>query len=758
MSESNPNRDELEDRLLDQALDELLGGKRPPDLSKKILQGVEVAQPVRALKWRRVAKYALAASLLVAVTVALLLPAKQFRRGTARSGATANSVNRETFERTATNVPVVEHAASVDGAVERLHGIDDPSLRDENRNGVFDPSSISNSEGQKIVPGQTMGGMGMLAGQAGSENSGRSGGGKAPVPPRSGPLAKGGYFEADEGAISSRAGGAGQGIDGGGEMRRNRIVSDEFARKKAAIEPAVSGLASIKTTPVHPNVRFDQYGRPIALPGGGGQVDPFGTSQGQGPGQTGDRHSRIVENPFLAVNDNPLSTFSIDVDTASYSKTRRYLMENNTLPPPDAVRIEELVNYFSYDYFPPTDDVPFAAHVEVAACPWRPEHRLVRIGLKGKAIARDQRPAGNLVFLLDVSGSMQPEDKLPRVIRSMRMLVEQLGENDRVAIVVYAGASGLVLPSTPGYDKAKIVEALDSLHAGGSTNGGEGIRLAYDTAMQSFIRGGTNRVILCTDGDFNVGTTSTAELERLAEEKAKTGVFLTVLGYGMGNHNDDMLEKLADKGNGNYGYIDTDQEARKLLVDQLGGTLVTIAKDVKVQIEFNPRKVGEYRLIGYENRLLRAEDFNDDQKDAGEIGAGHTVTALYEIAPPAAELKTPEVDPLRYQQPAAPTEAAASKELLTLKLRYKEPDGQESKAPLVFPVSDSGHAFGQATADFKFAAAVAGFGMLLRDSAFKGNLTYDAVLEIAQESLGVDQHGYRAGFVELVRKAKAVGK
>jgi Ca-activated chloride channel family protein len=465
-----------------------------------------------------------------------------------------------------------------------------------------------------------------------------------------------------------------------------------------------------------------------------------------------------VDNPFLKATDNPLSTFSIDADTASYAKCRRYLLQNHMLPPPDAVRIEEFVNYFNYEYAPPQDDdgKPFAAHVEVAACPWQGKHRLVRIGLKGREIEREARPASNLVFLLDVSGSMTPDDKLPRVRRSMRMLVEQLGENDRVAIVVYAAATGMVLPSTPAYRKEDILTALENLQAGGSTNGGAGIRLAYDLATTHFIKGGTNRVILCTDGDFNVGTTSTGELERLAEEKARSGVFLTVLGFGMGNHNDDMLEKLADKGNGNYGYIDTEEEARKLLVEELSGTLVTIAKDVKIQVEFNPQTVGAYRLLGYENRLLRAEDFNDDTKDAGEIGAGHTVTALYEIVPAGEKLETPPVDPLRYQQVTRPADATASGELLTLKLRYKEPDGQESKAPLVFPVSDRGQQFGQASRDFKFAAAVAGFAMLLRDSQHRGNITYDAVLEIAQEGRGEDLHGYRAAFLEMVKQAKAI--
>jgi Ca-activated chloride channel family protein len=501
------------------------------------------------------------------------------------------------------------------------------------------------------------------------------------------------------------------------------------------------------------SVRFPPHGSAA----GRGEFPIAGIQgEGRGPGEGGDRYSSIVENPFLLATENPLSTFSIDVDTASYAKVRRYLLDNNMLPPPDAVRIEEFLNYFSYDYPGPEDEKPFAAHVEVAACPWQPEHRLVRIGLKGKEIANDERPASNLVFLVDVSGSMQPEDKLPRVRRAMRMLVEQLGENDRVAIVVYASATGLVLPSTPGYRQPDIVAALENLQAGGSTNGGAGIRLAYDTATANFIKGGTNRVILCTDGDFNVGTTSTAELERLAQEKARSGVFLTVLGFGMGNHNDDMLEKLADKGNGNYAYIDSEREAKKVLVDEMGGTLVAIAKDVKVQVEFNPRRVGGYRLIGYENRMLRAEDFNDDKKDAGEIGAGHTVTALYEVVPAGATADIPGVEPLKYQKRTDLTEAAASDELLTVKLKYKKPDDEKSQQALEYPIKDAGNEFGKASADFKFAAAVASFGMLLRDSAHKGTTSFDAVIEIAQDGLGADGHGYRSDFVQLVHKAKAV--
>ena len=481
-------------------------------------------------------------------------------------------------------------------------------------------------------------------------------------------------------------------------------------------------------------------------------VDQDGS--GRGPGRAGDQYLRLVENPFRAVKDHPLSTFSIDVDTASYANVRRFLLQENQLPPPDAVRIEELVNYFDYDYSGPTDDVPFASHIEVAGCPWAPEHRLVRIALKGYELDTSQRPKSNLVFLLDVSGSMSSNDKLPLLQQGMKLLAGQLTENDRVAIVVYAGSEGLVLPSTPGDQRAKVLDAIDRLKSGGSTNGGAGIELAYKTAQQHFIKDGVNRVILCTDGDFNVGTTSTGALERMVEEKAKSGVFLSVLGFGRGNLNDAMMETISNKGNGNYAYIDGITEAQKVLVEQMGGTLVTIAKDVKIQVEFNPTQVEAYRLIGYENRILAAEDFNDDKKDAGEIGAGHTVTALYELVPAGGKVELPDVDPLRYQTaPSANQNEQVSDELLTLKLRYKQPDGDTSQL-LEFPTTDSGSPFAKATADFQFAAAVASFGMLLRGSAHQGISTYDAVQEIAESAKGPDKHGYRAEFIEMVKRAK----
>jgi Ca-activated chloride channel family protein len=425
------------------------------------------------------------------------------------------------------------------------------------------------------------------------------------------------------------------------------------------------------------------------------------------------------------------------------------------LPPKDAVRIEEMINYFSYDYPEPISNDPFSVHVEVAQAPWNLEHRLVRIGLKGREMDLEHRPPSNLVFLIDVSGSMSPPNRLPLIKRALRMLVEKLTENDRVAIVVYAGASGLALPSTSCDNKEKILSVLENLEAGGSTNGGEGIQLAYNLAQANFIKGGTNRVILATDGDFNVGITNQGDLIRLIEEKAKSGVFLSVLGVGMDNYKDATLEKLADKGNGNYAYIDTINEARKVLIEQMGGTLITIAKDVKIQVEFNPVQAAYYRLIGYEKRLLRAQDFNDDKKDAGEIGAGHTVTALYEIVPPGKEMDVPGVDPLKYQKPMPSAPSAHSGELLTLKLRYKEPEGDTSKL-LEFPVIDRGAKYRAASQDFKFAAAVAAFGMILQDSPYKGNATLGQVLELAQENRGPDAQGYRGEFIELVRKAKAI--
>ncbi len=469
-------------------------------------------------------------------------------------------------------------------------------------------------------------------------------------------------------------------------------------------------------------------------------------------GANTEAYASVRENEFRAVAEHPLSTFSIDVDTASYANVRRFLSEGR-LPPPDAVRIEELLNYFRYDYPEPSGGDPFSISLEVASAPWRPEHRLVRIGLKGRAISFADRKPSNLVFLIDVSGSMSSPDKLQLALRGMRLLVDQLDERDSVAIVVYAGAAGLVLEPTSGANRPAILGALERLSAGGSTNGSGGIALAYQTARANFADGGVNRVILCTDGDFNVGTTSEGELVRLIEEQAKSGVFLSVLGFGRGNLKDSTMEKLADRGNGNYAYVDSLREAQKVLVEQMGGTLVTIAKDVKIQVEFNPLEVGAYRLIGYENRVLAAEDFDDDAVDAGEIGADHCVTALYEIVPLGVASPARGVAPLEYQDGATrPSAVAGHGELLTVKLRYKEPDGEVSRL-LEQPLVDAGTSIDQASADLRFAAAVAGFGMRLRESQHAGAFLLRDVHRFAREATGSDRGGYRAEFLELVTRA-----
>ena len=462
-----------------------------------------------------------------------------------------------------------------------------------------------------------------------------------------------------------------------------------------------------------------------------------------------EEYGRIDENDFLAVADNPLSTFSVDVDRAAYSNVRRFLRDGQR-PPRDAVRIEEMVNYFTYDYPDPSGAQPFSVTTEVAACPWNERHRVLMVGLQGRRMKTADLPANNLVFLIDVSGSMMEADKLPLVKEGLELLVNQLRPKDRVAIVVYAGNAGLVLPSTPGSDKGTILSAIQSLEAGGSTAGGAGIKLAYEVAKENFLDGGNNRVILATDGDFNVGASSDGELEQLIESKRRDRIFLTVLGFGTGNIKDSKMELLADKGNGNYAYVDSLAEARKVLVSEMGATLFTIAKDVKLQIEFNPAKVASYRLIGYENRLLRKEDFNNDAKDAGDIGAGHSVTALYELVPPGAEAPASSVDPLKYQTTHV---TAASPEMLTLKLRYKEPEGETSKL-LTYTVNDSSASVMAASENLRFASAVAEFGMLLRDSKHKGDASYDEVRQLASKSLGRDYEGYRRDFVTMIGAAQ----
>ncbi len=465
-------------------------------------------------------------------------------------------------------------------------------------------------------------------------------------------------------------------------------------------------------------------------------------------------YESVTDNPFRKTATEQLSTFSIDVDTASYSNIRRFLAQN-MLPPRDAVRIEEMLNYFAYDDEPPPEksEHPFAVHIETAACPWNARHRLARIGIAAKPIDQSRRPPSNLVFLVDVSGSMADANKLPLVQWGLQRMIEQLGENDQIALVVYAGASGLVLPSTSCLKRAEITSAIEQLRAGGSTNGGAGIQLAYDVATQNFIKNGTNRVILATDGDFNVGLSDDDGLVKLIEAKAKSGVFLSVLGFGMGNIKDSKLEKLADRGNGHYAYIDSPREAYKVLVEEMGSTLVTVAKDVKIQVEFNPAKVGAFRLIGYENRIMAHKDFNDDKKDAGEIGAGHHVTALYELVPAGMEEKVEDSAALKYTKTT--TTHTPSDESFAVRLRYKQPNEDQSRK-IEIGVVDKGQSFGASSDDLKFASAVAGFGMLLRNSDGKGSLTYPGVIEIASQTLSRDGSGYRKEFIAAVRTAQGL--
>ena len=458
------------------------------------------------------------------------------------------------------------------------------------------------------------------------------------------------------------------------------------------------------------------------------------------------------ENGYKNVKNNPLSTFSIDVDNASYSNIRRFI-NSGSLPPADAVRIEEMINYFKYDYPEPRGEHPFSVYTELAMCPWNNKHQLLLVGLRGKSIDKTSLPSSNLVFLIDVSGSMNDPNKLPLLKSAFGLLVNELRPQDHVAIVVYAGAAGLVLESTPGNRKEVIMSAIDNLEAGGSTAGGAGLKLAYKEAEKNFVKGGNNRIILATDGDFNVGESSNGGMERLVEEKRELGVFITVLGFGMGNYKDDKMEIIADKGNGNYSYIDNLQEARRVLVREFGGTLFTIAKDVKFQLEFNPAKVDSYRLIGYENRLLNDEDFNDDTKDAGEMGSGHMVTALYEIIPAGSGEKIPSVDPLRYQVSRKIQEEDYSGELLTIKVRYKQPDGSTSKL-LEKPVRSNASSIDEVSDNLRFAAAVVEFGMILRESEYKGTATLDNAVKLAKNAIGVDEDGYRGELIRLINTVK----
>jgi len=527
----------------------------------------------------------------------------------------------------------------------------------------------------------------------------------------------------------------------GSQKMLNEVVAIGYGAKHRGNAPVVKirGVSSIQSVQVAQNCGATMSYSYVAA-----NTEEYGT---------------FKENRFFSAKDQPLSTFSLDVDAASYGNVRRMINQGQQ-PPKDAVRIEELINYFSYNYAQPTGEHPVNIVTEATACPWNNKHQLVRIGVKAKEIPSENLPASNFVFLLDVSGSMGDANKLDLVKSSIKLLTNNLRTKDRVAIVVYAGAAGVVLPSTEGTDKQKILEAVENLHAGGSTAGGAGIELAYKIAEKNLIPNGNNRIILCTDGDFNVGVSSPAELENLIESKRKTGVSLTVLGYGMGNYKDNKLQILAEKGNGNYAYIDNLQEANKLLVNEFGSTMYTVAKDVKIQVEFNPAFVNAYRLIGYESRLLNKEDFNDDTKDAGELGSGHTVTALYEIIPVGVENTFGGVDDLKYQKTKSPSESLKpsqnSTELLTVKLRYKLPKEDKSQK-LEIPVYAKDITT-SLSPDFNFVLAVAMFGQILRESDFKGDATYEKVLAYAQKGIGEDKHGYRKEFVRLVESVNQLTK
>lgn len=551
-------------------------------------------------------------------------------------------------------------------------------------------------------------------------------------------------------------------------IRKSNVINISLAEDVQALnEVAVVGYGtqqkriykSADMKMVAPPVAEALAGRVVGISANKGIARGKGMHFYQAP-QNSENYTHITENGFKKVTNDPLSTFSIDVDAASYSNMRRFVNGGN-LPPKDAVRIEEMINYFDYNYEQPKGQDPVNIITEIGTAPWNKQHRLVHIGLKAKNIPTEKLPPSNLVFLIDVSGSMESQNKLPLLISSLRLLTDNLRDQDKVAIVVYAGSSGLVLPSTSGDNKQAIKEALNKLSAGGSTAGGEGIKLAYRVATDNFIKGGNNRIILATDGDFNVGANSDADMQTLIEEKRKTGVFLTVLGFGMGNYKDSKMEVLANKGNGNYAYIDDINEARKVLINEFGGTLFTVAKDVKLQIEFNPAKVQAYRLIGYENRLLNNEDFNDDKKDAGEMGAGHTVTALYEIIPVGVESKfVKSIDALKYQKAAKNTSSSSSNtnELLTVKMRYKQPDDDKSKLLEQAVVDKYQDKLIKSSDNFRFSASVAMFGMLLRQSEFVQDSSFEQVIALADGAKGVDKEGYRAEYVKIAKSAQLLAK
>lgn len=507
--------------------------------------------------------------------------------------------------------------------------------------------------------------------------------------------------------------------------------------RSAAQNMALCGEQPL-TVPVHECERSDQY------------VDDDPQVPIKPKTHDAERYLDFLENDFVETRVQPLSTFGLDVDTASYTTMRRFLTEFKNLPPRESVRIEEYVNYFNYSYPEPKGDVPVAVACELSECPWSKEHKLLRVGLQAKNIAKDKLPPSNLVFLLDCSGSMEWNGGFELALQSMRLLVDQLRPEDSVSIVTYASGTDVRLEATKGNDKAKILSVIDSLRSGGATSGGAGIQLAYEQAMKNFDKNSNNRVIIVTDGDFNVGVQSTQELVRLIEEKRQSGVFLSVLGVGEGNYRDDMMKKLSSAGNGNYAFLDSLLEAKKVLMTEFGGTMYTVAKDVKFQLEFNPAKTASYRLLGYESRKLEAKDFNDDKKDSGEMGAGHTMTAFYELIPVGAKDAESNVDSLKYQK----TTTVDSKELLTVKLRYKEPDGDTSKLVETPVIAEEITRNDGPSQDFRFASAVVEFALILENSKHKGNADIKSVIKRAKEAKGSDENGYRAEMIQLAELAE----
>ncbi|MBR0458484.1 MAG: von Willebrand factor type A domain-containing protein [Victivallales bacterium] len=528
---------------------------------------------------------------------------------------------------------------------------------------------------------------------------------------------------------------------------RNMIVAEKVQEKKKSFEVLGSSIARKSKMAMEPPRLYKPAPPRKPVPEPPVQYLPPPDVR------AGERYQQFRENQFLAVTENPLSTFSLDVDTASWANIRRYITQNHRLPPADAVRLEEMLNYFRYSWKGPSDNAPFALHPGLTECPWNPEHRLLRLAVKARE-PEGPRPPVNLVLLVDVSGSMYSENKLPLLKRAMRMLAENFREQDSISLVTYANGTRVVLDGVPGTEQGTIFRELDELQAAGGTYGEGGIQLAYQTALKHFKRDGVNRVILGTDGDFNVGISDLGELSRFIAKQAKTGVFLSIMGFGMGNYHDSTLKRLSSDGNGNYGYIDTINEARKLLVEQLDSTLVTVAKDVKVQVEFNPAQVAGYRLLGYENRVLAKEDFNDDKKDAGEVGAGHCVTVLYEIVPAGQEVPATKVDALKYQKN---TPAGEADELATIKIRYKEPKEDTSKL-LQFPALQNKlfQPFAKADEELRFAATVASFGLVLRNSQFKGSATIESTLRLAEQTIPDNAASERKEFLSIVRQATAL--